>query len=335
MTTRTTTRHRLPALVAAIALTGSVLAGCGGATTESTTASVTGAAGQQLNLTSKQNRIVPAKNEAAASLLPQAIRDRGTLRVAHGSGAGNAPFYFPATDDERVFIGDESDIAHLIAGALGLKLEESNTSWEGLFLGIDSGQFDLGVSNVTVTEARKQKYDFATYRKDDLAVEVQDSSTFTFTDGNSFSGKTVAVGSGTNQERILQRYDTDLRAAGKPGITIKNYQDNTGVYAALASGQIDAYFGPNPISAFHVAQTRGTPNATKIVGRVSGAGSTLQGLIGATTRKDSGIIRAVQAALESTIRSGDYAKVLQRWGLEAEAVPASEINPPGLPITDK
>lgn len=335
MTTRSITRRRLPALVAALALAGSVLAGCGGATTESTTASVTGAAGQHLNLTSKQDRIVPAKDEAAAALLPQAIRDRGTIRVVHGSAAGNAPFYFPATDDERVFIGDESDIAHLIAGALGLKLEESNTSWEGMFLGIDSGQFDLGVSNITVTEARKQKYDFATYRKDDLAVEVQDSSTFVFTGGDSFSGKTVAVGSGTNQERILQRYDADLRAAGKPGISIKNYQDNTGVYAALASGQIDAYFGPNPVSAFHVAQTKGTPSATKIVGRVSGAGSTLQGLIGATTRKDSGIIRAVQAALASTIRSGDYAKVLQRWGLEAEAVPASEINPPGLPITDK
>lgn len=328
-------RHRLPALVAALALAGAVLAGCGGQTTESTTASVTGEAGQQLNLTSKQNRIVPAKDEAAAALLPQSVRDRGVLRVAHGSGAGNAPFYFPATDDERVFIGDESDIAHLIAGALGLKLEESNTSWEGLFLGIDSGQFDVGVSNITVTEARKQKYDFATYRKDDLAVEVQESSTFTFTGGDSFSGKTVAVGSGTNQERILQRYDADLRAAGKPGIAIKNYQDNTGTYAALASGQIDAYFGPNPVSAFHIAQTKGTPNATKIVGRVSGAGSTLQGLIGATTKKDNGIIRAVQAALESSIRSGDYAKVLQRWGLEAEAVPASEINPPGLPITDK
>ncbi|TWS19979.1 transporter substrate-binding domain-containing protein [Tsukamurella asaccharolytica] len=335
MTIRSTVRHRLPVVATALALASVVLAGCGGQTTEASTASVTGAAGQQLNLTSKQERIIPAKDEAAAALLPPAIRDRGTLRVAHGSGAGNAPFYFPATDDERVFIGNESDISLLIAGALGLKLEESNSSWEGLFLGIDSGQVDLGVSNITVTEARKQKYDFATYRKDDIAVEVQESSTFTFTGGDSFSGKTVAVGSGTNQERILQRFDADLRAAGKPGITIKYYQDNTGTYAALSAGQIDAYFGPNPIAAFHVAQTKGTPNATKIVGTVSGAGSTLQGLIGATTRKDSGLIRAVQAAIESTIRSGDYAKVLTRWGLEAEAVPTSEINPPGLPITDK
>lgn len=332
--TRTIPR-KVATLAATIALAGTVLAGCGGQTTESTTASVTGAAGQQLNLTSKQEKIVPKKDEAAAALLPQAVRDRGVLRVGHGSAAGNPPFYFPATDNERVFIGDESDIATLIAGALGLRLEESNTSWEGLFLGIDSDQYDLGVSNITVTEARKQKYDFATYRKDDLAVEVPEGSTLTFTGPESFSGKTVAVGSGTNQERILQRYDTDLRAAGKPGIAIKNYQDNTGVYAALASEQIDAYFGPNPISAFHVAQTKGTPNATKIVGQISGAGNTLQGLIGATTKKDSGIIRAVQAALESTIRSGDYAKVLHRWGLDADAVTTSEINPPGLPITDK
>ncbi|CAM3686268.1 ABC transporter substrate-binding protein [Tsukamurella strandjordii] len=329
------TRHRIPTFALALVLASAALVGCGGQTTESTTASVTGTAGQQLNLTSKQDRIVPKKDEAAAALLPQAIRDRGTLRVGHGSGAGNAPFYFPATDDERVFIGDESDIAYLIAGSLGLRLEESNTSWEGLFLGIDSGQFDLGVSNITVTEARKEKYDFATYRKDDLAVEVQADSPLTFTGPDSFSGKTVAVGSGTNQERILQRYDADLRAAGKPAIVIKNYQDNTGTYAALASGQIDAYFGPNPIAAFHVAQTKGTPQATKIVGTVSGAGASLQGLIGATTKKDSGIIRAVQAAIESTIRSGDYGKVLHRWGLDAEAVATSEINPPGLPKNDK
>lgn len=330
-----TTRIRLSALAVTVALAGTVLAGCGGHTTDSTTASVSGAGGQQLNLTSKQEKIVPKKDDAAAALLPQAIRDRGTLKVGHGSAAGNPPFYFPATDDERVFIGDESDIATLIAGALGLRLEESNTSWEGVFLGIDSGQYDLGVTNITVTEARKQKYDFATYRKDNLAVEVPESSKLTFTGPESFSGKTVAVGSGTNQERILQRYAADLKAAGKPSITVKNYQDNTGVYGALASGQIDAYFGPNPISSFHVAQTKGTPSATKIVGQVSGAGSTLQGLIGATTRKDSGLVRAVQAALESTIRSGDYGRVLKRWNLEAEAVNSSEINPPGLPITDK
>ncbi|GAA4396869.1 ABC transporter substrate-binding protein [Tsukamurella soli] len=323
-----------PSKSLAVALAAVVMAAttaCGSAATDATTASVANGAGGVLNLSAKQDRIVPAADPTVAAEVPEAIRKRGTIVIAQGAGAGDPPFAFPASDDDSVFIGDEIDISQLIAGVLGLKLQSVNTSWEGLFLGIDSGRYDLGVSNITVTEARKDKYDFATYRKDNLAVEVPAASTLTFTGPESFDGKTVAVGSGTNQEKILQQYDTDLKAKGHKGIDIKYYQDDTGVYAALASGQIDAYFGPNPISAFHVAQTKGTPQATKIIGSVSGAGSTLQGLIAATTKKDDGLIRAVRDALDVVIRNGDYAKVLAKWNLTSEAVPTSVINPPGLP----
>ncbi len=41
-------------------------------------------------------------------------------------------------------------------------------------------------------------------------------------------------------------------------------------------------------------------------------------------------INAVQAALNGAIASGDYAKVLNRWGEGVESIPQSEINPPGL-----
>jgi len=33
------------------------------------------------------------------------------------------------------------------------------------------------------------------------------------------------------------------------------------------------------------------------------------------------------------IENGTYAEVLARWNLPSEAVPTSEINPPGLPRT--
>ncbi len=46
--------------------------------------------------------------------------------------------------------------------------------------------------------------------------------------------------------------------------------------------------------------------------------------------KDSGLVNAVQAALNGAIASGDYAKVLNRWGGGVESIPQSEINPPGL-----
>ncbi|RCA03346.1 ABC transporter substrate-binding protein, partial [Klebsiella pneumoniae] len=49
-----------------------------------------------------------------------------------------------------------------------------------------------------------------------------------------------------------------------------------------------------------------------------------------TLKKDSGLVNAVQAALNGAIASGDYAKVLNRWGEGVESIPQSEINPPGL-----
>lgn len=51
--------------------------------------------------------------------------------------------------------------------------------------------------------------------------------------------------------------------------------------------------------------------------------------------KDNGLVKALQAAANQLISSGDYAKILARWNLADEAVTTSEINPPGLPIEGK
>ena len=58
-----------------------------------------------------------------------------------------------------------------------------NATWDNLFVGIDSGKTDVGISNITDTEQRKEKYDFASYRQDNLGFEVTKASTWNF-DGN-------------------------------------------------------------------------------------------------------------------------------------------------------
>ena len=78
----------------------------------------------------------------------------------------------------------------------------------------------------------------------------------------------------------------------------------------------------------------GTPSPKKVAGTYSGAGETLQGLIAATARKDSGLAQPLAAAINHLIENGQYATWLQAWGLSNEALPKSELNPPGLPITD-
>jgi polar amino acid transport system substrate-binding protein len=68
------------------------------------------------------------------------------------------------------------DIARLVADSLGLELNVVPTSWEDWPLGVTSGKYDAAISNITVTKERKEKFDFATYRKDSLGFYVKSTS---------------------------------------------------------------------------------------------------------------------------------------------------------------
>lgn len=62
----------------------------------------------------------------------------------------------------------------------------------------------MALVNIAVTEQRKEKFDFATYRVDSLAFSVKSTSAVqAINSAKDLAGKKVIVGSGTNQERIL------------------------------------------------------------------------------------------------------------------------------------
>ncbi|MFI2209205.1 ABC transporter substrate-binding protein [Streptomyces sp. NPDC020141] len=283
--------------------------------------------GTKINLSPDQNRVTTAKVDSIAAGLPARVRERGTLEIA-GSSRSEAPLTFHADDDKTV-IGVEPDIAHLVADVLGLEPRFNVVSWENIFLGLDSAKFDVAISNITDTEERKEKYDFATYRKDNLAFAAKKGSGWKIAKPEDVAGRTVAVSSGTNQEKLLIQWSEEVRKAGLEPVDIKYYQNDSDTYLALLSGRIDLYLGPNPTAAHYAAST----GKTEVVGTHSGAGATLQGLIGAATKKDSGLVEPLADALDEIIRNGTYAKVLKRWDLSDEAVTTSEINPPGLPKT--
>ncbi|MFE0173893.1 ABC transporter substrate-binding protein [Streptomyces sp. NPDC059002] len=278
-----------------------------------------------INIGPEQHRVRGKKVAAIAALVPEQIRKRGTLRLGGGADS-TAPLGFYATDD-KTRIGSEVDLAILVADTLGLKPQFSQVSWENLFVGLDSGKFDGVFSNVTVTEERKEKYDFATYRLDNIAFEARKDADFTVKGPADVAGKSVAVSSGTNQEKILVDWSRKNEKAGREPVDIKYFQKDSDYYLALQSGRIDAYLGPSPSVSYHVASA----GQTKTVGVLSGGGAGVQGEIAATTAKGSGLVDAYAAALNHVIEDGSYAKVLKRWGLSGEAVSKSRINPPGLP----
>ncbi|MET8828690.1 transporter substrate-binding domain-containing protein [Streptomyces sp. NPDC004610] len=320
----------------AFAALGTTLAACGGESDAAATTSAAGtvAVGRLSNGAAKETNIEVAEVPSISTLLPDAVKKKGTLVV--GSGilpSGSAPLGYIG-DDQKTLTGSEPDLARLIAAVLGLEPEISPSTWENMFIGLDGGKVDVAISNVTVTEERKQKYEFASYRNDDLAFETAENSDWSFDgDYRALAGKTVSVGAGTNQEKILLEWKDKLAEDGED-LTVKYYQESNSLYLALSSGKIDAYLGPNPSIAYHTTQTADTPQATRVAGTFSGAGETLQGLIAATAKKDSGLAEPLAAAINHLIDNGQYEQWLTAWNLSSEAVEKSEIDPPGLPLTN-
>ncbi|GHH74999.1 putative amino acid ABC transporter, substrate-binding protein [Streptomyces sulfonofaciens] len=318
------TRRRLLAVCAAALAIGPVLAACG----DGDAAGGGGKGAERvggIDIGPGQHRIRGRRDARAAALVPAPIRARGTLRLGDSASA-LPPLGFYATDD-RTRIGSEIDLATLVADTLGLAPRFEQVSWENLFVGLDSGKFDGALANVTVTEERKEKYDFATYRLDNIAFEADKDTAWRVRGPRDVAGRTIAVSSGTNQEKILVDWSEENEKAGHKPVDIRYFQKETDYYLALQSGRIDAYLGPSPSLAYHVA----TAGGTRIIGTLSGGGPRVQGKIAVATRKGNGLVDAYAAAVDRIIADGSYARVLERWGLSSEAVRHSEVNPRGLP----
>ncbi|WP_330336595.1 transporter substrate-binding domain-containing protein [Streptomyces sp. NBC_00557] len=338
MRTHFTRRSLIRGITAATAVASLAtgLAACGGdsdaATTTDSARSGEVVIGRVSNGAATQTTLRVSEVKSISAELPAAVRKRGTLEIGIGALPAGFPPLAYVGSDQKTLTGSEPDLGRLVAAVLGLRADVKNSTWENLFVGIDSGKVDVAFSNVTDTEERKKKYEFASYRQDNLAFLVPKKSTWNFDgDYENLAGRTIAVASGTNQERILLEWKNKLAKEGKK-LTVKYFQDSPSTYLALNSGKIDASFGPNPGFAYHNRQVAGTPNATRTAGTYSGAGARLQGLIAATAKKNSGLAKPLADAVNYLIEHGQYAKWLKAYNLSDEAVARSRVNPPGLPL---
>jgi polar amino acid transport system substrate-binding protein len=298
---------------------GLLAAGLGGAAV---------ATAQTIDLSPEQTgRIHTTKNDAAIAAIPadaKLVRE-GVLTVA--VSVASSPFVTYATDTQTL-VGNDVDIAHLIAEGLGKKLELVPVAWADWPLGLQSGKYDAVISNVTVTEERKEKFDFSTYREDVIGFYVPINSPITkISDRADIAGLRVITESGTNQEKILLEWNRLNVKAGLAPIEVQ-YHDDTSVSAlALQSGRADVEFNNNSALAY-----RATQGGTRLVGLVSG-GWPISAQIGVATKKNSRLADAITLAINGLIADGSYARTLERWRLTPEGLEKSLTNPPGLPKT--
>ncbi|ASK65980.1 amino acid-binding protein [Brachybacterium avium] len=323
------TRHLLSrrALAASgLLLPASLLAACSdpapaasvgsGGADGSTASDGGGASAGGIDTSGTQELIRATADEEVAALLPSEIAESGVLRVGI-NGTSSAPLSFLA-DDNQTYIGSEIDIARIVADKLGLEFELKLTTWDNWPLKLEAGEFDVVHANIGVNAERLEKFDFASYRAAFMSFLVRKGADFWLEDADSLSGRVIAVGAATNQERILTDWNAELEAAGKAPAELKNYSTNADTLLALGSGRVDGFISPFASLSFIAAHR----DDFELQGRIN-AGWPDETLVAGTFAGGSGLAAPYAAALNALMADGTYAQVLERWQLSEEALTES------------
>lgn len=132
------------------------------------------------------------------------IKESGVIKI--GVALGGEPVGF--WDSKNEPIGYDVDFAKRLANALGVKLQMINVHGDARISMLVSGQLDVVVGNLTVTEARREVVDFSdAYFRTGLKIAVKKGSGINKL--SDLSGKRVVVGRGTSGAVFLEQQVPD------------------------------------------------------------------------------------------------------------------------------
>jgi polar amino acid transport system substrate-binding protein len=254
-------------------------------------------------------------NAAAAKLVPAAVASKGTLIVA--ADATYAPNEFIASDGKTI-IGMDADLAKAIGAALGLKIQLTNETFDGIIPGIQSGKYDVGMSSFTDTKAREKAVDFVDYFKAGTSFYENATGGPPVTGLSSLCGLKVSVEKGTTEETDATAQSKKCTTAGKPAVTVDTYNDQNEANLAISSGHDQVGMADSPVAAYQVKQSNGQ---FTLVGKSYGVAP-----YGIALPKGNGMAPAVLAAVQGLIDNGTYGQIMKKWGVQAGAIKTAAIN---------
>ncbi|MDF2842950.1 MAG: ABC-type amino acid transport/signal transduction system, periplasmic component/domain [Herbinix sp.] len=196
----------------------------------------------------------------------QAIIDRGTLRVGVKNAVVGFGFQDPVT---QKYSGLEITLAEKIAEELGVDVEFTAVTAATRTQLLDSGDLDCVLATFTITDERKESWDFSTpYFTDFVTVLVENASGIKSLEG--LVDKKVGVSSGSTSAKALVsamieggfisgdnfNAETFDPATWTEGISFNQYDDYPSISIALSAGEVDAFCVDKSILAVYSTDTR-------------------------------------------------------------------------------
>ena len=204
---------------------------------------------------------------------------------------------------QKELVGFDIDMVKAVAEAAGFEADIQTVSWDGIFAGLESGQYKAIASSVTINAERQAKYDFSVPYINAGQVLIVPTSDMTTTGLADLKTKSVGVQIGTSGAFEVQK---------TPEITLKEYPEVGMAVNDLVNGNLAGVVCDSPVAADYVLQNADFAGKLKIVGDPMTAEE-----LGLVVQKgDTATAALLNKGLELIKANGKLAEIKTKLGLK-------------------
>lgn len=213
------------------------------------------------------------------------------------SDSSFAPFVFQ--DSNNKYTGIDMDLIKAIAKDQGFTIEITNPGFDAALNAVQSGQSDGMIAGMSVTDARKETFDFSEpYYTANAILAVKESSTIA--SYKDLKGKTIGVKNGTASQTFLTKNQS------KYDYKIKTFADASSMYDSLNSGSVDAVMDDEPVIKYSISQGQKLKTPIKGIPIGDTAFAVKKG-------SNPELIQMFNNGLANIKKNGQYQKILDKY----------------------
>ncbi|MEU4388183.1 ABC transporter substrate-binding protein [Promicromonospora sp. NPDC023805] len=295
--------HRTRAVIGSIAATaalGALLTGCSASSDE------TAEAAEQVQVDPELRALLPGELLAEST------------RITVGTESGYPPFEY--TNEAGRIVGFEIDLFDAASDRLGLKYTFSDMPFDSLVPELYASNVDVVAAAMSDTPERQIDSDFVNYYNDSDAIMVAAGNPKGIKTLADLCGRPVAVlGESTQADALAALNAAECQA--KP-VTVLEFGSDAEALAQVEAGKADAELTQWSTGRYNAKQI-GSGDVfevanTEILNPTPLGFRFLKG--------DVELVRAYQAAVQSIIDDGTYAKILAKHDLSVGALETATVN---------
>jgi len=217
--------------------------------------------------------------------------------------------------------GFDVDLAHAIAGKLGLEPIFIATAFADIQNALQTGRGDIILSGMSDTPERQEAMDFVDYITSGPIFFTLAKNAADYQSNIDVCGKKVAVSRSTNFAQHVERFsDEHCVAQGRRAIEVQGTADSNAGRLGMKQARYDVVVQGIETIAW---QMQLEPDAYVLIGEPI----VNDDVYGMAFKKDNpGLRNAVAQVLNGLIEEGSYGKLLEKWGLVHNAVTKAAIN---------